>query len=99
MTSRRDVPATKTASRAATLGALGLGPHTERRAWLLVEHAGVLSTSVVRESSPLVIGRVAPADVRIDAPSLSRVHARFAFREGKLGVEDRKSKNGLRVGV
>ena len=45
----------------------------------------------------LLIGRVAPADIAINHPEISRRHARLVFREGKYYVEDLGSRNGVRV--
>ncbi len=46
----------------------------------------------------LVVGRVFPADVRVDIPSLSRQHARFGWANGQLTVEDLGSRNGTWLG-
>jgi two-component system response regulator AtoC len=57
--------------------------------------AGVVVVDVPR-SGELVVGRGDDADVRLDAPSISRRHARFIVGEALL-VEDLQSANGTRV--
>ena len=46
---------------------------------------------------PLVIGRAAEADVRLDDPQLSRLHARLADVAGRLVIHDLGSTNGTFV--
>jgi DNA-binding NtrC family response regulator len=43
---------------------------------------------------PVIVGREAPADVRIPDPTLSREHARFTLQGGKITIEDLESTNG-----
>jgi DNA-binding winged helix-turn-helix (wHTH) protein len=45
-----------------------------------------------------VIGRDADAAVRLDAPSVSRRHARIVVSNARVTVEDLDSKNGTRLG-
>jgi len=54
-------------------------------------------SEIVHLSSPdeIVIGRLNPADVCINDPSLSGQHARFTWSEGVLAVEDLRSRNGV----
>jgi DNA-binding winged helix-turn-helix (wHTH) protein len=44
-----------------------------------------------------VIGRAADAAVQIDAPSISRHHARIVVADGEATIEDAGSKNGTQV--
>jgi DNA-binding winged helix-turn-helix (wHTH) protein len=45
-----------------------------------------------------IVGRGPDSSVWIDAPGVSRQHARFVVRQGEATVEDLKSKNGTYVG-
>jgi DNA-binding winged helix-turn-helix (wHTH) protein len=45
-----------------------------------------------------IVGRGPDSSVWIDAPGVSRQHARFVIRQGEATVEDLKSKNGTYVG-
>lgn len=45
----------------------------------------------------LIVGRGEAADLRIDDPSLSRVHASFGLDHGRVRVTDLASSNGTRV--
>jgi transcriptional regulator with PAS, ATPase and Fis domain len=45
----------------------------------------------------ITVGRTPPADVIIDAPSLSRSHARFSREGNEVFVEDLESRNGTFV--
>jgi len=47
------------------------------------------------EGDEVVVGRAAPADVRLPDRTLSRTHARFAFVGGRVIVTDLSSRNGL----
>ena len=65
---------------------------------LTIYHGGCPEHARLVPGQSLVVGRRAPADVRIPEPSLSRVHARFTLRENGVQVEDLKSLNGIRSG-
>jgi pSer/pThr/pTyr-binding forkhead associated (FHA) protein len=45
----------------------------------------------------LIIGRGEAADLRIDDPSLSRVHASLGLENGRVRITDLASSNGTRV--
>ncbi len=51
----------------------------------------------LREGQRVLIGRAPPADVVVDDMTISRQHARFAFTEGVVEVEDLNSRNGTLV--
>ena len=75
-------------------------PHVDRPAatvgvchWLVVGDRRV----ALREGEN-TIGRDANAQVWLDLASVSRVHASIVIREGGAWIEDRRSKNGTRVG-
>ncbi len=53
---------------------------------------------VVLPEGNTIVGRGPDSSVWIDAPGVSRQHARFVVREGEATVEDLKSKNGTYVG-
>ena len=53
---------------------------------------------VVLPEGDTIIGRGPDSSVWIDAPGVSRQHARFVVRAGDATVEDLKSKNGTYVG-
>jgi FHA domain len=42
----------------------------------------------------LLVGRSGVCDVRLDDPSVSRLHARLIFRDGAWVVQDLRSRNG-----
>ena len=46
-----------------------------------------------------IVGRAADASVWIDAPGVSRHHARIVVRQGEATLEDLESKNGTYVGA
>lgn len=50
---------------------------------------------LVRACAPLTLGRGADASLRIDHPSVSRLHARLRCEEGVWSIEDAGSKNGV----
>jgi DNA-binding NtrC family response regulator len=61
-------------------------------------YGGGPETARLVPDQSLVIGRRAPADIRIPEPSLSKVHARFTLRDDGILVEDLGSLNGVRSG-
>jgi DNA-binding NtrC family response regulator len=52
---------------------------------------------MLQKGKGLVIGREAPADFVLDDPTLSRAHARFAWLDDGVSVEDLGSRNGTIV--
>jgi pSer/pThr/pTyr-binding forkhead associated (FHA) protein len=69
----------------------------QKRVSLLVYHRrGVEAVPLVVGES-MVVGREAPARIRVDHPSLSRQHARFEIGEDGVHVQDLGSTNGTRV--
>ncbi|XXX82515.1 sigma 54-interacting transcriptional regulator [Sorangium sp. So ce134] len=64
---------------------------------LLVQHTGGVQSALLAPDAPVVIGRTAPASLRIEDPTLSRAHARFSLAGGRVRVEDLGSRNGTRV--
>ena len=66
---------------------------------LSVFHPDGVHVTVLSPGMPVLLGRAAPADVRIADRSLSRVHARFVLGEGdRVLVTDLKSTNGTWLG-
>lgn len=66
-----------------------------RQVAIFVFHADGVHTEPLSPGVPVLVGRSAPADVRIGDRSLSRVHARFVLgRGGRVLVTDLKSTNG-----
>ncbi len=62
-------------------------------------HNDGVHVTVLSPGMPVLVGRSAPADVRIPDRSLSRVHARFLLGEGeRVLLQDLKSTNGTWVG-
>jgi len=75
--------------------ARGAGPiHTS----LIVYHGERVEVVPLGQGESRVLGRAAPADLVVDAPSLSRRHARFTRVEGGVRVEDLDSTNGTWFG-
>src|SRR5262245_49669067 len=64
------------------------------RVSLLIYHREGAEIVPLTGDKPIVIGRMAPADVVVVDQSLSRQHARFSLREGAVHVEDLASTNG-----
>jgi len=60
-----------------------------------VAHAGTIKT--YRFGRRILVGRAASADLRIDDPRVSRLHARIEMREDGVSVEDLGSRNGTTV--
>jgi len=75
--------------------ARGAGPI---RTSLVVYHAERVEVVPLAQGETRVLGRAAPADVVVDAPSLSRQHVRFTRVEGGVRVEDLDSTNGTWIG-
>lgn len=62
----------------------------------LKEQDDVVATYEVNEA-PLIIGRQADCDVRLESPMISRKHARIHVERGKAILEDLGSNNGTYV--
>jgi pSer/pThr/pTyr-binding forkhead associated (FHA) protein len=62
---------------------------------LTVAHAGRIKT--YRFGRRILAGRAASADLQIDDPRVSRLHARIEMREDGVYVEDLGSRNGTAV--
>ena len=81
-------------------GGLATAPREEvRRVVLLLAHREGLEAVSLTAGQPVVVGREAPADVRIADTTLSRAHARFTLDEAGdgLAVTDLGSMNGTWV--
>jgi pSer/pThr/pTyr-binding forkhead associated (FHA) protein len=63
---------------------------------LTVAHAGTIKT--YRYGRRILVGRAPSADLRIDEPNVSRLHARIELRDDGVYVEDLGSRNGTAVG-
>jgi DNA-binding NtrC family response regulator len=66
------------------------------RTTLVLYHRDGAMVAQLDKGRPLVVGRAAPSDVEIPDPGLSRQHARFAWDDHGIWVEDLKSTNGTR---
>ncbi|HZO92927.1 MAG TPA: FHA domain-containing protein [Candidatus Baltobacteraceae bacterium] len=62
---------------------------------LTVAHAGTIKT--YRFGRRVLVGRAPSADLRLDDPRVSRLHARIEMREDGVYVEDLGSRNGTTV--
>ena len=62
---------------------------------LTVAHAGTIKT--YRFGRRILVGRAPSADLRLDDPRISRLHARIEMRDDGVYVEDLGSRNGTSV--
>jgi FHA domain len=62
---------------------------------LTVSWAGTIKTH--RFGRRVLVGRAPNADLRLDDPQVSRLHARIEMRDDGVYVEDLGSRNGTRV--
>ena len=62
---------------------------------LTVAHAGKIKT--YRFGRRILVGRAPSADLRLDDPRVSRLHARIEMRDDGVYVEDLGSRNGTAV--
>jgi pSer/pThr/pTyr-binding forkhead associated (FHA) protein len=62
---------------------------------LTVFHAGTIKT--YRFGRRILVGRAPSADLRLDDPRVSRLHARIEMRDDGVYVEDLGSRNGTTV--
>jgi pSer/pThr/pTyr-binding forkhead associated (FHA) protein len=62
---------------------------------LTVAHAGTIKT--YRFGRRILVGRSPSADLKLDDPSVSRLHARIEMRDDGVYVEDLGSRNGTTV--
>jgi pSer/pThr/pTyr-binding forkhead associated (FHA) protein len=62
---------------------------------LTVAHAGSIKTR--RFGRRILVGRAPSADLRLDDPRVSRLHARIEMRDDGVFVEDLGSRNGTTV--
>jgi len=62
---------------------------------ITVADAGTIKT--YRFGRRILVGRATSADLRIDEPRVSRLHARIEMREDGVFVEDLGSRNGTTV--
>jgi pSer/pThr/pTyr-binding forkhead associated (FHA) protein len=62
---------------------------------LTVAHAGTIKT--YRFGRRVLVGRAPSADLRLDDPMVSRLHARIEMRDDGVYVEDLGSRNGTSV--
>ena len=62
---------------------------------LTVAHAGTIKTH--RFGRRVLLGRAPSADLRLDDPMVSRLHARIEMRDDGVYVEDLGSRNGTTV--
>ncbi len=62
---------------------------------LTVAHLGTIKT--LRFGRRILVGRSPSADLKLDDPSVSRLHARIEMRDDGVYVEDLGSRNGTTV--
>jgi pSer/pThr/pTyr-binding forkhead associated (FHA) protein len=62
---------------------------------LTIAHAGTIKT--YRFGRRILVGRAPSADLRLDDPRVSRLHARIEMRDDGVYVEDLGSRNGTAV--
>lgn len=62
---------------------------------LTVAHAGTIKT--YRFGRRVLVGRAPSADLRLDDPRVSRLHARIEIRDDGVYVEDLGSRNGTTI--
>ncbi|WP_194755532.1 FHA domain-containing protein [Aliidiomarina indica] len=53
--------------------------------------------ALLLEGRPYVVGRGSAADIRLNHPAVSRIHAKFHYREGAWQVQDLNSSSGCYV--
>ncbi|KUI37111.1 FHA domain-containing protein [Mycobacterium sp. GA-2829] len=58
---------------------------------------GEIPYTIAPDDAPILIGRESPAQIRVDDPRVSRVHARIEVRGGHWVVSDAASTNGMFV--
>lgn len=75
--------------------ALALDASIPTRIELTVAHAGTIKT--YRFGRRILVGRAPSADLRLDDPRVSRLHARIEMRDDGVYVEDLGSRNGTSV--
>ena len=68
--------------------------HESTRVHLIFYLEGYLRAVVLRDGESMVVGRLSPADLVLDHPTLSRAHARLSLHGGRVILEDLDSKNG-----
>jgi len=67
------------------------------RVWTLMLKDRPVHRIVVYEGKPMVIGRTSEADVNLDNPSISRIHAVVELENGQDYLTDTDSTNGTWV--
>ncbi len=65
--------------------------------WTLMLKDKPVTRFVVHEGEPIIIGRTDEADVTIDNPSISRIHAAIELEKGRDYITDKGSTNGTWV--
>jgi DNA-binding winged helix-turn-helix (wHTH) protein len=70
----------------------GRTDHSRPTLWLIVE-----GRQIPLLNGANVIGRAADAAIRVDAPGMSRYHARIRVENGQATLEDLASKNGTHL--
>ncbi|MGK3997196.1 sigma 54-interacting transcriptional regulator [Sorangium sp. So ce1024] len=70
------------------------GPGEGQRLAVVVKTQHGTEIALLAPNTPLVVGRTEPVDLKVEDPTLSRRHARFALAGDRLIVEDLGSRNG-----
>jgi hypothetical protein len=82
---------------ASASAASGPGTNGKRTTRLLVLLDGDQPIKYPLYKSDITIGRLDPADIKIDSHFISRLHARIVMTAKGTSIEDIDSKNGIRV--
>jgi DNA-binding NtrC family response regulator/pSer/pThr/pTyr-binding forkhead associated (FHA) protein len=90
---RRDRTTIEREALRPSLQATGAGP----RATLVIYAHDDTRVVELQEGREVFVGRAEPADVIVDDLTISRRHARFAYQDGHVVVEDLGSRNGTWV--
>ncbi|HEX5657340.1 MAG TPA: FHA domain-containing protein, partial [Polyangiales bacterium] len=72
-------------------------PSREPRAAVVVYAHDDTRLVELREGEAILVGRAPPADLVVEDMTISRQHARFIYRDGRVEVEDLGSRNGTLV--
>lgn len=67
------------------------------KTWTLMMRQKPLQRFILQEGKSVTIGRIAEADVVMDNPSISRLHAEVGLENGQTWIIDKGSTNGTWV--
>src|SRR5262245_57659090 len=90
-------PYEKSDAETAAISRVAEGERPRERFSLVVYHRDGAEAALLTPDRPLIVGRVAPADLVVPDRSLSRQHASFTLEGKEVKVEDLGSTNGTWV--